>query len=107
MASEEEITAVVAELPEDAADYGWTRDYIGGLLDDGISGNPLLVKFWKKVSTDTSSLVDMSESGSSRSLSQIHKNAMDQVKFYQGIIDKETGATSTATGIRSRVITRV
>lgn len=107
MATPEEIQAIQEELPDDAASYGWDEDRINEELDNGVTGNALYLKFWRKVSSSTFGLVDMSESGSSRSLSQIHKQASDMMKKFQEAIDKEEEPTPITSGIRSRPIRRV
>jgi hypothetical protein len=107
MATPEEIQAVLEELPDNAADYGWDEDRISDELDAGVVGDALYLKFWSKVSASSFGLVDMSESGSSRSLSQIKKQADDMVKRFQDAIDKSEVPPDLTTGIRSRAIRRV
>jgi hypothetical protein len=107
MATPEEIEDVQDLLPDDAADYGWDTDKISAMIDSGVTGNALLVSFWDKVSSSTSGYVDMSESGSSRALSQIHKNAVSMAKTYRDLLDKENAPPTVTTGIRSRAIRRV
>jgi hypothetical protein len=107
MATPEEIQAVLDDLPENASEYGWDEQRIGDELDDGVTGDALFLKFWRKVSTATADLVDMSESGSSRSLSQVHKQAKDMAKMFQDRIDHEEQPTPVTSGIRSRAIRRV
>lgn len=108
MATPAEIEAVKDQLPEDAGEYGWDDDRIGEALDSGLTGNSLLLAFWDKVSVSTADLTDMSESGSSRSLSQIHKNALGMAKLYRDLVDKEVNPPATKqVGIKSRPIRRV
>jgi hypothetical protein len=107
MATPEEIQDVLDDLPDNASDYGWDEQRINDELDSGVAGDALFLKFWRKVSTATVGLVDMSESGSSRSLSQLHKQAADMAKMYQERIDKEEEPIPVTSGIRSRPIRRV
>jgi len=107
MATQDEISAFKNLLPKNAADYGWTDELIGQLIDDGISQNAMLLRYWDKVAADTSEYVDMSESGSSRALSQIHKSALEMAKLFQGRIEQEENPPATTAGIRSRPIARV
>lgn len=108
MATQEEVDAFKELLPPDFASYGWDDTYIGTLIDAGMTENGMLLKYWEKVSASTSDYVDMSESGSSRSLSQIHKNAMALAKMYRDLLDKEENPpTDQTSGIRSKRITRV
>lgn len=107
MATAQEIAAAQDLLPPNAEEYGFDEDKIAELLDAGTTGNAFLVAYWDKVTTDTADLVDMSESGSSRSLSQVHKNAAAMAKVFRDLLDKELNPTPTRTGIRSGVIRRV
>jgi hypothetical protein len=107
MATAQEIEAAKDLLPPGAEDYGFDEDKIAELLDAGTTGNAFLVAYWDKVATDTADLVDMSESGSSRSLSQIHKNALSMAKTFRDLLDKELNPAPTRSGIRSGVIRRV
>ena len=108
MATPEEIEAVKDTLPADAVDYGWDDDRISQAIDEGLAGNALFLAYWDRVTTSTAYLVDMSESGSSRSLSQVHKNAASLAKMYRDLLDKDTNPPSDRTrGIRSGVIRRV
>lgn len=108
MAEQADIDAFKELLPSNPGQYGWDDAYIGALLDSGITENSMLLKFWEKVAASTSDFVDMSESGSSRSLSQIHKNAVAMAKVYRDLVDKEENPPADRTsGIRSRAIVRV
>lgn len=109
MATQEDIDAFKMLLPSNFQDYGWDDDTIGALLDAGRSQNYMLMLYWDKVVAETAEFADMSESGSSRSLSTIHKNAVALAKVYRDLVDKEEEETEapTARGIRSRAIVRV
>jgi hypothetical protein len=107
MATPEQIEAVKDLLPDDAADYGWDDDKISEQIDAGVTGNALLLAFWDKVTSSTVGIVDMSESGSSRSLSQLNKQAMAMAKMYRDLLEKETNPPAPTTGIFSRPIRRV
>lgn len=108
MADQADIDRIKGMLPNDAASYGWDDAYIGAFIDAGLSDNLILATFWDKVSTSTANLVDMSESGSSRSLSQVHKNAVSMAKMYR---DREQGTgvipEPETRGLRIRQMRRV
>ncbi len=107
MAEQAEIDAFKAMLPANPETYGWTDTYIGEQLDGDKTENAMLLAFWTKVASDTFEYADMSESGSSRSLSNIHRNAVAMAKIYRDLVDKEENPPTTATGIRSKRIVRV
>jgi len=109
MADQEDIDAFKLLLPSNFEQYGWTDEVIGALLDQGKTQNYMLMQYWDKVSAETAEFADMSESGSSRSLSTIHKNAVAMARIYRDLVDKEETEEEapTARGIRARAITRV
>ncbi len=59
---------------------------------------------WEQKASSYSTLVDVSESGSSRSMSQIYKNALAQAKYYG---DKVTEEVVEPTTVRARTRTAV
>lgn len=109
MASQEDIDAFKQLLPSNYATYGWNDAIIGALLDAGKTENSMLMQYWDKVAAETAEFADMSESGSSRSLSTVHKNAVAMAKMYRDLVNKEEEEEEapTARGIRSRAIVRV
>lgn len=108
MATLEQIEAAKYKLPADAEEYGWDDGRIAALIDAQVTGNAFLLAYWEKVASDTAGYVDMSESGSSRSLSQIHKNAVSMAKIYRDLVAKEANPDPiNKIGIRSKAIRRV
>ena len=54
---------------------------LGTMIDDvGLESSA--ARLWEESATQTASLVNVSESGSSRSLGDIHKNALAMAKHY-------------------------
>lgn len=84
MASPEGIAALRKLINEPDDTNGWTDDYLGGILDSGLTLNAAAGSVWTTKAGQFSTLVDVSESGSSRKLSDLHKNALTMAKFYQG-----------------------
>lgn len=109
MAEQSDIDAFKTLLPSNYESYGWNDTVIGTLLDAGKSQNAILLQYWDKVAAETAEFADMSESGSSRSLSVIHRNAVSLAKMYRDLVKEEESEQEapTARGIRSRAITRV
>ena len=111
MAEPEEIAAVQAMLggAEKAEQNGWTEEKIAALLDAGDSENSIAALYWEERYAATSELIDISESGSSRGLSAVTRNAANLAKLYRDRADAETVVPPTPVqrGIRSHRMTRV
>ena len=75
MAAEADIALVVKNIPEDASADGWNDVYIGTLLDTGLSVTKVTLSFWASRVAKYSTLIDVSESGSSRQLSALFNQA--------------------------------
>lgn len=58
---------------------------------------------WRAKAAEYSNLVDVSEGNSQRSMSDLYKNALQQVAYWQKEADKE-GETDDSEGRRGRVI---
>lgn len=72
----------------------YTDDYLGGLLD-ALGFNGAAARLWGDQAAKYASAVDMSESGSSRRLSQLHTNALTMQKRY---LELEDGGTASRRG---------
>jgi hypothetical protein len=83
MASPEEIALVKTQIPEESDAYGFDDEAIGAMLDAGLSTTEVILAVWSGISAKTSSMVDVSESGSSRSLSQISSNARAMADWWK------------------------
>jgi hypothetical protein len=105
VASEQAIAEVRENLPDDA---GWNDEKIGQVLDT-FSGkvSRAVRSFWAKTAANTASLIDISESGSSRTLSKQHDNAVAQVKYWDGIIAEENAVATSKLASFSRTMKRV
>lgn len=89
MATEDAIREVTEMLGADAGSSGWTPERIGADLDAGKTPNKIALMWWGYRAANTTSLVNVSESGSSRSLGDIHAHAMSMWKMYQDLVAKE------------------
>lgn len=83
----------------------YNNDVLNEMIDslDG-SVNAAAASIWRRKAASYSSLVDVSESGSSRSMSQLFKQAKEMAMYFQGLADAETAevAIPTVSG-RTRV----
>lgn len=84
MADEDEIREVREMLGSNPQMFGWDDARIGAALDDGDSPNTIARMFWESRMTSQTGLADVSESGSSRALSQIFKNSAAVAAYYRG-----------------------
>lgn len=89
MADQASIDAVIELLPEDALAAGWTESRVVGDLDAGNSKAMILLQWWNYRAANTADWVDITESGSTRALGNIHKQAKDMAAYWQSIVDRE------------------
>lgn len=94
--------------PDDS--NGWTDARLTALIDANSDsfGIPDLraaaADVWTSKAADSAVLVDVSENGSSRKLSDVHKNALAMAKLYRG---ESAGLIAVlSTRPRTRAITR-
>ena len=81
---------------------GWSDSRIQILIDEGNSKAKILSQAWNIQATKTSTLVDVSESGSTRSISTIHKNAVEMAKYWADQAAKEDDNSADGNKSRSR-----
>lgn len=108
MADQEEVEQVQDMLggQENADEHGYDAAKIEALLDGGNTANEIAATFWERRYAATSELIDMSESGSSRGLSAITKNARDLAAMYRKRTDDENPPALVRRGIRSHLMRR-
>ena len=75
MAQQDDIDQVKSNLPDDAEGDGWNDTLIGGMLDTGLSIIKTTLAFWNARVAKLSVVVDVTESGSSRQLSNLFNQA--------------------------------
>lgn len=75
MAEQDAIDAVKVNLPADAGEDGFDDVFIGSLLDGGISNTKITLSFWAARVGKLSTVVDVTENGSSRQLSNLFNQA--------------------------------
>lgn len=89
MAEERDIQEVKDLLPVDSGASGWDSARISSDLDAGLTKNRIALQFWSNRAANTFTLTSVSESGSSRTLTDIHRNAVAMQKLYQDLVNKE------------------
>ena len=89
MADEAAVAAILAELPDEADLFGVDASSVGILLDSGLSQNKATLATWRTVAAKSSTMANVSESGSSRDLGRIFDNAIRMIEHYQARVDAE------------------
>lgn len=89
--TDEQIEMVQLNLPSVAGDsFGWTESKIKStLLSNNGSLAQTVRRFWYERVMETFEFVDVSETGSSRSLSQIHQNAKFMLDYWDKKVESE------------------
>jgi hypothetical protein len=80
---------------------GYTDQQLSDLLDGGATEQQLAYRIWNELAASYATLVDVSESGSSRSLSELHKNALNIAAVYS-----PSAASEVAVKPRTRKMVR-
>ena len=80
----------------------WDDGYINRLVAEGLSSARILNRAWLAKAAATAEMVDIAESGSSRSMSTLYKNAMEMAEYWARIADKDEDRGDTGGLSRSR-----
>lgn len=96
MSTESQITELrqLTNEPEDGS--SWTDSELAVIIDATLTLNAAAAKIWYLKAAKYASMVDVSESGSSRKLGDLYKNAIAMAAYYEGL-DK-AAAEEVATG---------
>lgn len=83
MATAEEIASfrLLIDEPDDAMPY--TDAILGERLDTATSPEALAAGVWREKAATYSTMVNVAESGSSRNLSDLHKNALAMAEHFK------------------------
>lgn len=85
MASEDEIAQLRVMVSEEDDCGGWDDDRLGTIIDGTDTLEAAAAKVWYLKAGQAATLVDVSESGSSRKLSDLRKNATEMGNLYAGL----------------------
>jgi hypothetical protein len=88
VASNTDIAIVRNNIAEQLDVAPFTTAYIGGLVDGG-GVSVATLTLWRQKAAGLSSAVDVTEAGASHKFSDRYKNALEQIKYWQGIVDGE------------------
>lgn len=89
MATEEQVQAVRRMAGEPTTET-YTDEAISALFDGKGSAESAAAVIWQEKAGKYAALVNTSESGSSRSMSQLHTNALNMAKYYAALVPGET-----------------
>lgn len=84
MATAEQVATLREMVGEPDDTNGWTDEKLGNLIDELVTLDAAASQIWFRKASGYAALVDVSESGSSRKLSDLHKNALAMGAFYKG-----------------------
>jgi Cdc6-like AAA superfamily ATPase len=111
MATPTEIATLRQIIDEPDDTNGWTDAILDEIIEstrneDGTPNyNAAAATAWRRKATSYSKLVDVSESGSSRKMSDLFNNALELAKFYEGK-DSEDDEPPITSRPRTRAIVR-
>lgn len=105
MATPDEIAAfrLLIDEADDAAPYD--DQSLSNRIDGGTSVEAVARQIWLEKAASYASLVNVSESGSSRSMSDLHKNALSMAKGF-GDADASAPGAPAVRGVRMKRLTR-
>ena len=92
MATEDEILALREMVNEEGDCGGWDDDKLGAIIDSNETLASAAAQVWYLKAGQFANLVDVSESGSSRKLSDLRKNAVEMGNLYDGMAGGDTSA---------------
>lgn len=74
--------------PDDEAP--WTDQVLSDIIDSNDDLNSAALEVWEAKLAEAAGMVDTTESGSSRKLSQLNDQAAKMVAYYQGLVNPPT-----------------
>ena len=108
MASASQIATVRANTNESTDANGYTDVVLGGLVDaNGGSVNLASAVVWRRKAAKYADLVNVSEAGASRQMSDLFKHAQEMAAFYEGLGNETLDPTSPLGRAKVHVITRI
>lgn len=91
MASPEDIATLRDLVAEPDDTNGWTDAKLGALLDTPMTINASASHVWSVKAAELATLVDVAESGSSRKLGDLYKNAKEMAAHFKALDDEDVG----------------
>lgn len=98
-----DLDTVKDNLPPEAASAGWDDSKITDLLAAGLTTSRVVLSWWSQRAAQTANFVNVSESGSSRSLSDVHKQAMAMLKWWTDKVQVEENPPEPEVEVHRRI----
>ena len=62
---------------------GYTDEQLSEMIDSGMTEDQMAYRIWNEIAASAAALVNVSESGSSRNLSDLHKNPLTMANSFK------------------------
>jgi hypothetical protein len=85
MATEDQVAELRQTTAETDPNAGWDDESLAAIIDSTESMNAAAARVWSIKAGRYASLVDVTESGSSRKLGDLRKNASEMSAYYAGL----------------------
>jgi hypothetical protein len=86
MAELEDIARLRRLIGEPNSVEPWTDETLAGIIDDNDDLNSAALEVWEAKASSAASMVDTTESGSSRKMSQLHEQALKMIAYYRNLV---------------------
>lgn len=106
MATAEEIAALRLFIGEEVDELPYSDAVLGERIDGATSVMGLAQQIWTEKAARYAELVTTSESGSSRNLSDLHKNALAMAGHFGSLDPQAPGTGAAVRGVRMSRLTR-
>lgn len=106
MATAEEIAALRLFIGEEVDELPYSDAVLGERIDGATSIQGLAQSIWTEKAARYAELVTTSESGSSRNLSDLHKNALAMAAHFGALDPQAPGVGTAVRGVRMSRLTR-
>jgi hypothetical protein len=93
MATTEQV-ASLRRMVDEATTDTYTDEALSAIIDAELSVDAAAATVWREKAAKASTLVNITESGSSRSMQQIFENAMKMANFYSTSSEEEVVVTT-------------
>lgn len=104
MATTEQIQDLRLKAGDTEEPFVFATEYLNGRLDAGEAPDAIASDLWRQKAASYAELVDVSESGSTRKLSDLRKNALEMAGYYDNLVQASIIAVSSRP--RTRAIVR-
>jgi len=86
MATQADIQRLRRLVGESTEAEPWTDLVLSAIIDDTADLNTAALEVWEAKAAEAASMVDVTESGSSRRMSQLHQQALTMVAHFRTLI---------------------